>query len=293
MGGGYILPFNLLCFGVPCFLMITGKLQLDKQEYSMSKCLKKVVIPLLFWGVVFALMEIVFDERNIQIEYIFTAFYKVLTGQSWAHLWYLYMLVGIYLALPLVRCVVKNTEYDKVGILILVLFVFNSLIMDLFKFATPDHSFAVQLPITSQYIMYILLGWYLDKLEISKKKLVMIDFVGVLMMVGTSLLGYRVDSIQYNDVPTVILSVCVFLTFRYFMNQPTDKITNFLVKKSYGIYILHMVFVNSLYKLVHFNPWKFNIVPVSWLIASLLIFLASTMLTVIIQRLPGGKKVVP
>ena len=63
--------------------MITGKLQLDKQEYSMSKCFKKVVIPLLFWGVVFALMEIFFDERNIQIEFIFTAFYKVLTGQSY------------------------------------------------------------------------------------------------------------------------------------------------------------------------------------------------------------------
>lgn len=109
------------------------------------------MIPLIFWGIIFALMELVFDAKRFQFEYIVLAFFKVLTGQSWAHLWYLYMLIGVYLALPLVRCIVKNVEYHQVGFIILIMFIFNSVIMDLFKFFDSEHSFAVQLPITSQY----------------------------------------------------------------------------------------------------------------------------------------------
>lgn len=59
-------------------------------------------------------------------------------------------------------------------------------------------------------IMYILLGWYLDKVEISKKHVVIFDAFSILIMVGTSVFGYRVNSIQYNDVATVF---CLFLFF--------------------------------------------------------------------------------
>ena len=142
-------------------------------------------------------------------------------------------------------------------------------------------------------IMYILLGWYLDKVEISKKHVVIFDAFSILIMVGTSVFGYRVNSIQYNDVATVFLSVSVFLTFRCFFNQPTGKLTEYVCKKSYGIYILHMLFVNSLYKVVHFNPWQFDIVLVAWIVAALLVFFVSAILTEIIQLLPAGKNVVP
>lgn len=39
-------------------------------------------------------------------------------------------------------------------------------------------------------IMYILLGWYLDKVEISKKHVVIFDAFSILIMVGTSVFGY-------------------------------------------------------------------------------------------------------
>mgnify|MGYP000487846736 CR=1 FL=1 len=292
MGG--VTAFDFMCFGVPCFLMITGKLQLNKKTYNMSKCLGKVAIPLAFWGTLFSLMEIVFSKRNFKFDYIFIAISAVLEGKTWAHLWYLYMIIGIYIAIPIIRTVVNNIEFHDVKKIILVLFVFNTVVVDLFKVFIPNESFAICLPITTQYVMFILLGWYLDKIQINNMmSLFAFDAFSILLMLVTSFMGFRVDSVQYNDIPTVLLSVSVFLTFKYVFDFHTSKIMNSISNKSYGIYILHMIPVNLLYKVFHFNPWNTKMVVLMWVGAAAIIFLTSALAVWCIQLLPGGKKLLP
>jgi surface polysaccharide O-acyltransferase-like enzyme len=58
---------------------------------------------LLLFGFVFSLMEVYFSSHTISPSGIMTAFVNVLEGHTWEHMWYLYVLLGIYLVLPILQ----------------------------------------------------------------------------------------------------------------------------------------------------------------------------------------------
>ena len=80
------------------------------------------------FGTVFALMEIVFTERTFYLSQIATAFINTLQNKSWGHLWYLYMLVGLYLITPVLKIFVKNASHIEVKNIQLLISVFISLL---------------------------------------------------------------------------------------------------------------------------------------------------------------------
>ena len=91
---------------VPVFMMITGYLLLQKKELDYKtiwKYFKRIAIVLLLFGFVFSLMEVYFSSHSITPGGIMTAFTNVLEGHTWEHMWYLYVLLGIYLVLPILH----------------------------------------------------------------------------------------------------------------------------------------------------------------------------------------------
>ncbi|MBS1524844.1 MAG: acyltransferase family protein, partial [Bacteroidetes bacterium] len=100
-------------FAVPVFVMITGALLLPR-EYELGDFLKRrltrIVWPFLFWSLVYVGYswyneDIVFTgdmSKNIAIvlhQLKYGAFY---------HLWYVYMLIGLYLIIPILGRFVRN-----------------------------------------------------------------------------------------------------------------------------------------------------------------------------------------
>lgn len=53
-----------------------------------------------------------------------------------------------------------------------------------------------------------------------------------------------------------------------------------------------MIFVNILYKVLHFDPWGTRMVVIAWTCVTIIIFIASAICVSIIQILPNGKKIV-
>ncbi len=98
---------HIVHFAVPIFVMITGALLLDtKRPISYRKALNyalRMIVILGTVGVMFAWMEIFFDERHFNLLQIPYAIINTLQGKTWTHLWYLYMLVGLYLLLPMLK----------------------------------------------------------------------------------------------------------------------------------------------------------------------------------------------
>lgn len=91
---------------VPVFMMITGYLLLQKKvlDYkSIWKYFKRIAIVLLLFGFVFSYMEVYFVSHTISLEGLCKAFINVIEGHTWAHMWYLYVLLGIYLVLPVLH----------------------------------------------------------------------------------------------------------------------------------------------------------------------------------------------
>ena len=108
---------NLLYWAVPCFGMISGFLLLNPaKEITIKKIICKyifrIALVLILFGTIFSTIEITFQQRTFSLLYIFDAIIKVLTNNTWAHLWYLYALISVYILLPLYRKV-SETNNDK------------------------------------------------------------------------------------------------------------------------------------------------------------------------------------
>ena len=99
---------------VPVLIMISGRLMLSSQKEMeifrfLKRRLSKVLIPLLVWSFVYMVWyrELAF-KLNISMVVLFIRnFYE---GNVYVHLWYLYMLVGLYLITPIIKTYVNNTN---------------------------------------------------------------------------------------------------------------------------------------------------------------------------------------
>ena len=87
--------------GVPLFLMISGSLFLDENKKVtlkgiLSKNVKSLAVITLIWSVIYATAyNVIFPLSNGQSIQTKDTLLAVLNGHY--HMWYLYMLIGLYL----------------------------------------------------------------------------------------------------------------------------------------------------------------------------------------------------
>lgn len=268
---------NILHFAVPVFFMITGALFLNPQkkislELLLKKYTLKYILGILVFGWGFAFMEQLFGGFNNLPHKLVKSFLLMLQGKSWNHMWYLYALVGIMLSMPIWKMVVKVCEEEK-NISMLkyitgVIFFFTSVIYFIDKIT--DTKFGIVFPIGVIYIGYLLTGYMIDKEYIKIGKCVAISMIIIssAIIIGCGCLyvykGYdwAQEIGQYNSPIVIILSVGVFaLAKAVVKEEDTGKcdtkknIIAFISANSYGVYIVHMLVINIIYKLVKISPF--------------------------------------
>jgi surface polysaccharide O-acyltransferase-like enzyme len=95
------------------FIMATGYLLLNPaKQYTYTEFYKKrasrILAPLLFWAFFYSGLTAVRHFSN-GVPVTFGSFFTpILTGHPYYHLWYLYMLAGLYLLTPVLRSVMNN-----------------------------------------------------------------------------------------------------------------------------------------------------------------------------------------
>ena len=102
--------FNLYCttgkWSVPIFVMISGALFLGRDTpicTILKKNVLRMVYVFVFWSGCYALISLLFRHSPP-----FDVLSQFVTGHY--HLWFLFMIVGLYLLIPLLRPIVQN-EY--------------------------------------------------------------------------------------------------------------------------------------------------------------------------------------
>ena len=105
--------FNLYCslgkWSVPIFVMISGALFLGR-DTDVNTILKKnvlrIAIVFLVWSGAYALIDLVFYRDTL-----FGAFSQFVSGHY--HLWFLFMIAGLYLIVPLLRPIVRDDRLTR------------------------------------------------------------------------------------------------------------------------------------------------------------------------------------
>ncbi len=101
-------------WAVPVFFMITGALLLSPNKpISYKSCItkycKRILLAIAIFGIPMAALILIFDGvRGLPL--VIGSIAAIFTGKSFAHLWYLYALVGIYLLLPVVKGFIDKAQ---------------------------------------------------------------------------------------------------------------------------------------------------------------------------------------
>jgi surface polysaccharide O-acyltransferase-like enzyme len=263
---------NIWLWHVPSFVMISGVLLLDKdKEISAGKILKKyvfrIILALIIFGLPFAFMELFFNAHyQFNIEQIGIAILNVFQGKLWDHMWYLYMIIGLYILLPLFKIFVNYASKKTLEYTLVILFFFTSVIPTLESIF--PYEFGVYIPINSVFVLYLLLGHYIHQydLRINNRLLFLISLLYLLYIILISLnnnfiSGSHIAGLNGNISPlVVIITLCIFCFMR--QNASSNRIYDFLSPLTFGAYLIHPLFLNVVFKFIKFTPEKYLLIVV-------------------------------
>ncbi|MNJ93176.1 Inner membrane protein YiaH [compost metagenome] len=248
---------SALRFGVPIFVMISGAVLLERSESLnsfLSKRLKRIFLPFFFWSIVYFIFTYAGSFQKSTVLQLFQILInKLLTG-TYYHLWYVYMILGVYLFIPIIRKWAQNSTKQELQYFLLLWAITLFINTDIAKYIP-----SVEVLYFSKYLGYLVLGHYLDKhveTKSSKNTLYLIFFVlgTTLTLVSTSYLSITENKLNityYNYLsPNVcLIAIGVFLLGKSFLHT-TNKTLISLDRNSYGIYLVHVLVLHYIYRII-------------------------------------------
>lgn len=295
---------NLVYGGVPIFIMITGFLMLDKDKNldiktMYKKYIKRMFFNLLFWGTVFSTIEIFYNEKTFNLKFIPEAFACVMLGKSWAHLWYLYFIIAIYIMLPFIKAATDNVTNNTLIYTIAILFLFTILIPCIEK----TFDFKLGFCIYADYsLLLLLLGVAFKRgiIKINNKMryvaLMLIIVITTILSFGVEYWGLNVSGLIYTErAPFIIvMSVLIFCIIiddeKPYREGIVTKVLVAIADKSFGIYIVHMILVNFVYQAFHLNPIYSQYWLLLYMVLIVVNVIVSYVLIAILKKVPLIRK---
>ena len=254
---------DLVTWCVPIFLLMSGYLFLNPERtltypVMIKKYCRRIALAILLFGVPYAASELVVAERTFRIRMIPEALKMTLTGHTWSHMWYLYLILFLYLITPLLKKVLRVLPVWGVAAVMAVIFLGSSVAPFLNKVL--DVNSIPVLPDGGVYFLYYLCGYFFAVREVCVDKgrnvwlTVAVAVLALGMILSRTLAGFSIQ-MAYNYPFTVLLAVLLFAAG-----------WNGSIKKhrlpwqeagalSFAVYLVHPVYVNLLYKFVKITPF--------------------------------------
>lgn len=240
---------------VPVFFMLTGHLLLRSQDtlpVFLGKRVKKVLIPLLVWTVVFLAWNRYVEPRTDLGSHPLVG---LLIHPAYYHLWFLYAILGIYLVVPLLRIVVAAASPTMLGYYVLLWFLAVALLPMVERFSGVRNN--VDLLAVSGHIGYLVIGYVLGTLRVTRTQAWLaaaLFIAGVAMtMAGTAWMTSRSGS--FNEAfysyksANVIVASCAFVVMLRHLDETGHLwrhpwvmgLSRALSSASLGIYLVHPI----------------------------------------------------
>lgn len=243
---------SLTRFCVPIFIMITGGLLLNR-EYNYlsfySSKFSRIVKPFLFWSIfyicIFFLYDLYLGKSFTLISFGKSIFDSIVYGAAY-HLWYLYLLLGLYIILPFLSNLISRTKKSNTYVFLILWFV----VLTFSQFLETNTSLNYARTIFG-YLGYLVLGHALVTFQLKKKVAIPLSLFFIVLGLGTTFYpvyrNYITNAIvldqwyYYLNINIVILSTGVFLFFKHF--ELNFTLLSNISKHSFGIYFIHLFFI--------------------------------------------------
>lgn len=288
-------------WAVPCFVMVTGALMLDPENRFTIKELFTVYIwrilkALILCCLVFKIFDIIMNGEAFTPANILQAFVKLFTGTSWSHMWYLYMLIGLYLFMPFFKAVTSRGTGKMLIYMITVSVIFIS-IVPLIELSGVKTAFII--PLATIFPVYLFMGYAVhnDILKLNRAAGVILTAAALILTVLLVIIKRK----YYPEMPEIMLGgyaslTAVIFSAGVFALMKDVRYGNFVSRVlyeidrcSFGIYLLHMIFIRLVLRYWGFDPYQYGV----WAFIAVIIgvFAVTFVLVNILKRIPVLNKI--
>ena len=314
---------SLMRSSVPLFVMITGVLILPvKLEMATfyRKKISRILIPLAFWSAALPIMYFTYFQfattaspavsGSFTPEGTWTKIYTFIFNFNYdtTPLWYLYMLIGLYLIMPVINGWLKNATQKDVKLFLYIWAV--SLTLPYIQMLAPVVGYAGNygdmgilgnctwnaygtLYYMSGFLGYIVLAYYLTKYPVSWNLKKTLTICVPIFIVGYAItaLGFILTQKYYpgnfaeleivwffSGINVAMMTIPLFIIMQKLPIKPSKTLAH-LASCTFGIYLCHFVFVQMGYDIVK----SFGEIPVALQI--LLITIIATIASYIVVML--------
>lgn len=307
--------------GVPIFLMLSGALLLNR-DYAIYDFIKRrfprVLIPFIFWMIIAIILVLV--TRDVYSYFISLSNAVIFVVETFlTSRWYVWMILGVYLAMPIINDFVKNRGLKGVEYF-LILWVITSTLL-LLSLYFHKSMYYLDLTIFAGPLGFVLLGYYIHNKDFKKAFNYSPDklaVLGLLLFISAVLIKtilvymhvfdpymfryyiFQTKSHLEIDIFAFIQAMGIFLMFKYLNDsnakELTTKISSFLKdglmgrltvslsRCSYGIYLNHYISI-AIIGLIGFDAVTHN--ALKWIpFLAIVILIVSWVLILIMDKIP-------
>lgn len=294
---------NCMMWAVPVFVMVTGALLLEPSRTLtlrklFGKYIARVFGALVFFGVLFRVIDMLTGGEERSVKGFFGGFYEVFSGTSWSHLWYLYLLIGLYLLLPFYRKIAAASTAGEMKYLLLVSLVFLSLkpILQIFQIQCGFY-----IHVATIYPFFLFCGYALKKglLKIPPAAGALLALAGTAGIAVLTAVRWNqgIETLElFFEYSSIFVAMQAVGIFALALGVISGKITPLkrLMEKldgcSFGVYLIHMIFVRLIFKHTALNPYEQG--GALCFAAMVLGFLAvSWLVTWVLKKIPGVRAI--
>ena len=288
---------SIVRWGVPVFVMISGSLFLNRDipfKKIYTKYILRMVIAYIVWSAIYALST----PGNIKIQFL----------KGHYHMWFIPMIIGLYICIPIIKTIVEDDNITKYFIILAFIFAFaipeiktlandfgNDFIVNHIKIFN-THISNMHMNIVLGFTIYFILGYYINKITLTRKQISIIYILGILGFISTILLDSAVAlktqaacGNYYGNFNVNILfeALFVFTWFKYkeYNNKRINSLIQKLSKYSFGAYLVHALIIEKLKSIAGLTTLSFNS-ALSVIVISTTVFIISFSISALLNKIP-------
>ncbi len=190
----------------------------------------------------------------------------------------------------------KGTHYGAFTLYILVILFICNFVVKPFNIVC-NTTVDLQVPIVGFTVFYILLGHYLSEEVPHILKNKRICFLGIITLVGGIIVisilfsSYNHDLLSYNSPIISAIAMLLFCFTKGFTCHDIKKIWK-IDRLCFGVYLIHPVLINMMYKLLKITPVQIGLLPFSTVLFGLTFILISFIIAGVMYKINILKKYV-
>lgn len=287
--------FFLCLWTIPVFVMISGALLLSQRPSSTrtfyGRRLKRIGVPLVFWTVFYLGVRVFLDHESLTAFQILNFLFH---GNAYCHLWFLYMMAGLYLVTPLLQILIQRLSILHCQILAVSVLVVADILnlCNVMVWGIHASVFTLFVPYTGYYLLGYLIHQHWPKGRIPGTWVGTASVLSVVYLMCLARPFIQLKGGQFGifffgffAIPIAMMAIAIFWAFREICMKPLSPRLSHLASCTLGIYVVHL-FVLKLMQVLLADEASDQAFWITLIFGTLIAFALSYGIVTLLKKIP-------